>query len=428
MITKKNFKLEITLSKACYSRKPVRTDYERMSWVRKSIPLYDFIACIKAGYSYCHIYYNNSRKKNKFLYTQVVSIDVDKSMVSLQSFLADCTLKPTFAYETFSNCIYGPYSYRLVYVFEEKLNAKQFEEAYEKLCRLTELTDTRDHCGKVLSQLMNGTSRAAYVYQSNIIYSAISDLHLESMEEDNTCALFTETPFKINTKPHKKIAKATIGQYNPSTPNNNIYNTQINQKQYKSNDLNWKKLLEEHEEAIEILCNSREKFLDFYHQKFKVTRWSKLEYCDAGYCKIPEGHLKLFIRYGYNEGKPGIKRFKDGEKRRNRLFIDGCIIRKIRPDIQFLELLYNLVHRVYFYYDNSDGVLSEMLIVRKAYDVMSYDVDSMHFESLDAGRITTSPAYCKLHGLNRRAYCQVAVKIERYHAISEWYDPELTVA
>lgn len=137
--------------------------------------------------------------------------------------------------------------------------------------------------------------------------------------------------------------------------------------------------------------------------------------------------MKLYTRYGYKEGKHVISRFRDGEKRRNRLFIDGCIIRKIRPDIRFLELLYNLVHRVYFYYDNSDGVLSDMLLIRKAYDVMNYDVESMVFESLDAGRVTTSPGYCKLHNLQRRAYGQVAAKMERYAAIREWYNPELSV-
>ena len=43
-----------------------------------------------------------------------------------------------------------------------------------------------------------------------------------------------------------------------------------------------------------------------------------------------------------------------------------------------MDLFFNLVHRVYFYYDNSDGVLSDELIARKAYDVMNYtEFDAM---------------------------------------------------
>lgn len=124
--------------------------------------------------------------------------------------------------------------------------------------------------------------------------------------------------------------------------------------------------------------HGRKEFLDFYHQIFKrLVRWEKLEYNEHGYCVIPAGHLSLYVRYGYRNGRCVVNRFKDGEKRRNRLFIDGCIIRKIKPDITFLELLYNLVHRVYHYYDNSDGILSNELIVQKAIDVMSYDVSLM---------------------------------------------------
>ena len=57
-----------------------------------------------------------------------------------------------------------------------------------------------------------------------------------------------------------------------------------------------------------------------------------------------------------------------------------------------MDLFFNLVHRVYFYYDNSDGVLSDELIARKAYDVMNYtEFDAMEFKSLDTGKVTTSP-------------------------------------
>lgn len=146
-----NFKFDITLSNACYKQKPTAVDYRRMSWKRVTTSLNNFINCITAGYSYCHIYHGNRRVKNKFLYTQVVSIDVDNTDVELHRFICDCNLKPTFAYETFSNGKDGKISYRLVYVFKEHLNRYQFVEMYYKLCRMTNLTDTKDHCGKRLS-------------------------------------------------------------------------------------------------------------------------------------------------------------------------------------------------------------------------------------------------------------------------------------
>ncbi len=316
-----NFKFDVTLSNDCYKQKPTAVDYRRMSWKRTTTSLTNFINYITAGYSYCHIYHGNRRVKNKFLYTQVVSIDVDDTDVDLYRFISGCTLKPTFAYETFSNGKDGKFSYRLVFVFKEHLNSHQFVGMYDKLCRMTNLTDTKDHCGKVLTQLMNGTTKTAYVYRSNNIYSAIDDLPIDSCLISNQSeALFTETIVPISTKPIKS-------PLNSSIPYNNINISHNTQKQYKPKEPFWKELHDRYGEALDMLQNDRQQFLDFYHQIFKVTRWSKLEYNDSGYCVIPDDHLSLFVRYKRSKGECVVNRFKDGEKRRNRLFIDGCIIR-----------------------------------------------------------------------------------------------------
>ena len=89
-----------------------------------------------------------------------------------------------------------------------------------------------------------------------------------------------------------------------------------------------------------------------------------------------------------------------------------------------MDLFFNLVHRVYFYYDNSDGVLSDELIARKAYDVMNYtEFDAMEFKSLDTGKVTTSPGYCREHGVSRRSYSRKALMYQNYESIQAWYEP-----
>ena len=93
-----------------------------------------------------------------------------------------------------------------------------------------------------------------------------------------------------------------------------------------------------------------------------------------------------------------------------------------------MDLFFNLVHRVYFYYDNSDGVLSDELIARKAYDVMNYtEFDAMEFKSLDAGKVTTSPGYCREHGVSRRSYSRKALMYQNYESIQAWYEPGKSV-
>lgn len=53
---------------------------------------------------------------------------------------------------------------------------------------------------------------------------------------------------------------------------------------------------------------------------------------------------------------------------------------------------------------------------------MNYDVGSMDFKSMDAGRVTTSPGYCKLYGVSRQSLSRKAMMMEHYKSIREWYD------
>lgn len=104
-------------------------------------------------------------------------------------------------------------------------------------------------------------------------------------------------------------------------------------------------------------------FIKKYSRSATIIMESELQYNEFGYCLLDDSYLKLFNRIHWSNKKPQIARFKDGEQRRKRIYIDGCIIKKIKPNICFGELLYNLVIRREYYYDNSDGVLSNGLLI-----------------------------------------------------------------
>lgn len=171
----------------------------------------------------------------------------------------------------------------------------------------------------------------------------------------------------------------------------------------------------------------RENFLKRNKHVYQLIRWSKLPFNENGYAVVPEDHQSLFVRYMYSNDGVVINRFKDGERRRNRLFIDGLIIRTIKPQITFYEMFYNLVHRVFFYYDNSDGILSDELILEKTKDVMAYDMSKTNFHSPLVGTIVTSKSYCTNHGYTRRSYARKALQHENFIKIKGWYNPELSV-
>lgn len=58
---------------------------------------------------------------------------------------------------------------------------------------------------------------------------------------------------------------------------------------------------------------------------------------------------------------------------------------------------------------------------------MNYEVDAMSFKSMDAGRVTTSPGYCKLHEISRQSHSRQALMLENYASIQQWYDTEASV-
>lgn len=396
------FRFNISISKNSYKNKPTQADYSRMRWEKKHLTVSQFIERIRSGYSYCHIFYNNRRSNKCFIQSNIISIDIDKTDVCLADFVEQVQLKPTFAYETFSNGKDNKFSYRLVYVTEEPMNKLCFQQVYEKIGLMTGLSETRDHCGKVLAQLMNGTHSQAYIYRSNLIYSTITDLPVD--------ATLSEQIIENESSLFPIISK----NKNPNNNYNNIISPHTH-KQYNCVGTNVKNRIPVLDSLLdELKETNRESFLLKYKHFYHLIRETKLDYNELGYTLITKDNLELYVRYVWRNKKCHINRFKDGEKRRNRLFIDGCIIRKIKPDISIFELFYNLLHRVYWYYDNTDGILSDSLIAQKAADVMEYDVDSMDFFSANEGKIKTCASYCKNNNIQRRSLAQQALKIERY--------------
>lgn len=51
----------------------------------------------------------------------------------------------------------------------------------------------------------------------------------------------------------------------------------------------------------------------------------------------------------------------------------------------------------------------------------------MTFDSIKAGRITTSQSYCTNHSISRQAYSRHVMMLENYARIREWYDPTRSV-
>ena len=139
--------------------------------------------------------------------------------------------------------------------------------------------------------------------------------------------------------------------------------------------------------------------------------------------------MKVFNRIIWSNKHARISKFKDGEGRRKRLFVDACIIRKIEPDITFEKLLYNLVYRRMRYYDNRDEVLTNKVLIEKAKYVLDLPLSDLDdLEPTKHGKFTTSKEYCIEHNLKRKSYARIIQKDLNYQSIGEWYDLNKTIS
>ena len=393
MKIKSDFEFEISISERAYCAKPKSEDYKSMKFRKVIVNPSKFMEYIRLGYSYCHVFKNDHRSNADFLYTYFVSIDVDDSHVSLANYLEKPYMKPTLAYTTFSNKKNGSYSYRLIYCFLEQIDAQMYEPLYISICSYVGLTNTKDDCGRVLSQLMNGNSQPYMEYYlSNRIYG-ISDFvqisHLRLYcREDNMY-----NPKRLNCKK----------EFNSNNSINNKIITDLNR--------------------LELPV-----FLAEY-ARLGIVEQTKLDYNEDGYCLIPDSFMKVFNRIVWTNKHARISKFKDGEGRRKRLFTDACIIRKIEPDITFEKLLYNLVYRRMRYYDNRDNVLTNKVLIEKAKCVLDLPLSDLNvLGPTKHGKFTTSKKYCIEHNLKRISYARKVQKDLNYQSIGEWYDLDKTVS
>ena len=391
MVEKLNYNFEISISEKAYSAKPKNEDYKSMKFRKVIVNPSLFLEYIKFGYSYCHVFKNDHRSNADFLYTYFVNIDVDDSKVSLADYLKKPYMKPTLAYTTYSNKKNGLYSYRLIYCFSEKIDAQMYEPLYNSICSYVGLANTKDDCGRVLSQLMNGNSLPDMEYYlSNRIYNI---------------SVFSQII-------HLRLYCRGCNMYNPK---------RLNCKKDSNYSINNKIITDLNRLELPV-------FLAEY-ARVGIVEQAKLDDNEDGYCLISETFMKVFNRIVRNNKKARISKFKEGEGRRKRLFTDACIIRKIEPDITFEKLLYNLVYRRMRYYDNSDNVLTNKVLVEKAMYVLSLPFSDLDvLEPTKHGKFTTSKEYCIEHNLKRISYARKVQKDLNYQSIGEWYDLDKTVS
>lgn len=125
-----------------------------------------------------------------------------------------------------------------------------------------------------------------------------------------------------------------------------------------------------------------------------------------------------------------IRKIKDGEQRRKKLYLNGILRRKMIPNIVFEHLLHCLTFELWYYYENSGrnckNIITKHELAIIAADVMRANVDDYTFEQKDRRQFIVNDAYCQKHNVSRKEARNLAKKLITYERIGMMYDATQT--
>lgn len=397
MINSSNFNFEVSYSASNYGSKPTSDQIKYMHFAMSKTNVNEFANKISSGYAYCAVYdyddFGMSQKKDSnFAYTQVISVDIDKTTTPLNQALEMLHTTPTVAYNTFSNGNNDLYCYRFVYVFQEPIEsikeAKLYTLALNQIVG-EELNIKTDANACKVSQYFNGTNDSN-VFVSDCVYE-LDDFNLDDIngqsnvykEEHHNIAL--DVHFEKDTTLIKDFwnLKLTEFLYKYDSVMPNIQNSKL---EIKSED----------EPFISIPSDYRE--IKRYWYLLVDEKGHKLDY---------------------------IRKIRDGEGRRKKLFINGIIRRLINPKITFENMLHNITWEFVTYMINDGNKITKAILFSIVQDIMKTDMTRYSELGKTTRKWMVNPYFALKHNMSKREVIN-KFKLNKKQFIGELYDCTLS--
>lgn len=392
----------------------------KLRFNRSFINISEFEEYIKKGFCFCHWFdtkadeFSISEKSSKnFERANVIFVDVDDYDIEMKQFVNGLSMKPTVYYTTPNNLNPSKgnkYRFRLCYVFREDMRTcEMFASTYKAIINSIRKDNPsypdKDKCGGTAAQYFNGNGTCnCEVYTTNNVYK-LADFDVSFVVEPQ----------------HKNIVVATGKDCNRTTKDDKRLTAfSITDKDF-INDLNT--LL-----PSELLDKHKEQYGYFDH--------SELSFND-GYALIPKDYHEIY-RCWYLEtetNKNGntrkvsvVKKIRDGEGRRKCLYIGALIRRMIRPNISFEHLLYNLIAERQWYYDNSDKVLTNDVLMQIANNALNIPIEKINIKTKrKPSKFKVDKSYCLQNGIKPKAMVGIVRRKLKDEEIGKLYDFNLSV-
>lgn len=412
MIKNPNYTFNVTVSDRQYTTKPTSIDIAKIKWHTVEVNTDDLLDIFLNGYSVSNVYNEDNfistyRKLENYKGSYTVYIDVDETVYNnIDEFVETLTYKPTFAYYSFSDnkekkgivCR----RFRLCYVFNKMIDGTDNFRSLSKSVLNMVVKDTqeavKDTCTLSPNQYMNGTDNKEEFYTSYYIYS---------QRDFNDYKISDETE-KVQSRNYirKKdnIIESHLHFYNEDSEFiKDYWNLPFSELIYK-----YRTVYEYFDHTPLPTVDDDTKFIVLPSDYVEIKRYWIL---DKGIDDKGESHwVQSFVR-----------RVKDGEGRKRKLFLNGCYRRKMLPNITFEHLLYCLVYELHFYMENTKDVITNDKLFKITLDVMKCDY-TVYTKDMKHPNFIVNPNYCLKYGLTKNQVSKMARKELNYMKIGSLYD------
>ena len=180
-------------------------------------------------------------------------------------------------------------------------------------------------------------------------------------------------------------------------------------------------------------CMASMDFINKYRNCYPYFTETELQYKD-GYAVIDNNYY-VVRRMWYNqvyETKDGtvtvneVRKYKDGNKRRIRMYNTARILRNIKNDITAEHLAYILYCEREYYYDNSDNILSNERLLSIATEITSMPMERVIMDNNGKNRFKVDKEYWRERGITPKQAVQIVRGQINDRNIGELYDCSLT--
>ena len=444
----KDFYFNFSVSTRPYDRNNDNAAY--IKWHETNGNITTLSQYITEGFAYCNCFYHedgktfgNGYKKDENVKTaNLICLDMDAVKYPYNEFVAtmeQTEIKPNIVYTTANNGKFKKptetynYRYRVIYVVDEPImnNAlyKEIHQAIKNEIRIITEDDNvfNDNTDSCVSHFFAGC-KGATITTDNNIYALSWLMERYCITTDNGQNITRYNNKEQNTTPQ---SVTRFNNKDVETPPNGVKHTYITDYIHrKLNDLGNITRYNNRERGESIITSSdifeenEKRFIeDYYNLSFsdlihkyirtypsiectqiEVDDTQEIITLPSDYTEIRRKWYKESVETdnGQIYNLPNVRKTRNGEGRRNLLFKNLLLRKRITPQISFCHLLLNAVYELHYFIDNTDekDKITKQQIAQITVNAF-FAEDRMRAQK-DKRKYKINGLYCAKHGISKK--------------------------